>query len=178
MAISKERKRELVADYKDWIEKSRAVILTEYEGLSMNDLDELRSKVREAGGEFHIVKNTLGKIAFEESQRSILAGYFEGTTAAGFAFEDAPGLAKALTEFAKSVEALKIKGGYLDAAPMSAEEITALAELPPLPVMRARILGTLMAPATQLARVLNEPGRQIAAVIKAFSEKEGTPASA
>lgn len=178
MAISKERKRELVADYKDWIEKSRAVILTEYKGLSMKDLDELRSKVREAGGEFHIVKNTLGKIAFEESERAILEGYFEGTTAAGFAFEDAPGLAKALTEFAKSVEVLKIKGGYLDADPMSAADITALAELPPLPVMRARLLGTLMAPATQLARVLNEPGRQVAAVIKAFSEKGETPANA
>lgn len=178
MAISKERKRELVADYKDWIDKSRAVILTEYEGLSMKDLDELRAKVRSAGGEFHIVKNTLGKIAFEESQRSVLKGYFEGTTAAGFAFEDAPRLAKTLTEFAKSVEALKIKGGYLNTDPMSAEEITALAELPPLPVMQARLLGTLMAPATQLARVLNEPGRQIAAVIKAFSEKEETPANA
>lgn len=178
MAISKERKRELVADYKDWIEKSRAVILTDYKGLSMKDLDELRSKVREAGGEFHIVKNTLGKIAFEESERAILEGYFEGTTAAGFAFEDAPGLAKALTEFAKSVEVLKIKGGYLDADPMSAADITALAELPPLPVMRARLLGTLMAPATQLARVLNEPGRQVAAVIKAFSEKGETPANA
>lgn len=178
MAISKERKRELVADYKDWIDKSRAVILTEYEGLSMKDLDELRAKVRSAGGEFHIVKNTLGKIAFEESQRSVLKGYFEGTTAAGFAFEDAPRLAKTLTEFAKSVEALKIKGGYLNTDPMSAEEITALAELPPLPVMRARLLGTIMAPATQLARVLNEPGRQIAAVIKAFSEKEETQANA
>lgn len=178
MAISKERKRELVADYKDWIDKSRAVILTEYEGLSMKDLDELRAKVRSAGGEFHIVKNTLGKIAFEESQRSVLKGYFEGTTAAGFAFEDAPRLAKTLTEFAKSVEALKIKGGYLNTDPMSAEEITALAELPPLPVMRARLLGTIMAPATQLARVLNEPGRQIAAVIKAFSEKEEIQANA
>jgi large subunit ribosomal protein L10 len=178
LAISKERKREIVADYKEWIDKSRAVILTEYAGLSMKDLDELRAKVRNAGGEFHIVKNTLGKIAFEESQRSVLEGYFEGPTAAGFAFEDAPRLAKALTEFAQSVEALKIKGGYLDINPVSSAQITALAELPPLPVMRARLLGTLMAPATQLARVLNEPGRQIAAVIKAFSEKEETQASA
>lgn len=178
MAISKERKGELVADYKDWIDKSRAVILTEYAGLSMKDLDELRAKVRDAGGEFHVVKNTLGKIAFEESQRSVQKGFFEGPTAAGFAFEDAPGLAKALIEFAKSVEALKIKGGYLDSKAVSSAEITALAELPPLPVMRARLLGTLMAPATQLARVLNEPGRQIAAVIRAFSEKEGTQASA
>lgn len=178
MAITKERKRELVDDYKEWLSKSRAVILAEYSGLSMKDLDDLRARVREAGGEFHIVKNTLGKIAFEESERPILEGYFEGTTAAGFAFTDAPKLAKTLTDFAKSVDALKIKGGYLDISPVSAEEITALAELPPLPVMRSRLLGTIMVPATQLARVINEPGRQIAAVIRAFSEKEQAQASA
>lgn len=178
MAITKERKRELVDDYKEWLSKSRAVILAEYSGLSMKDLDDLRARVREAGGEFHIVKNTLGKIAFEESERPILEGYFEGTTAVGFAFTDAPKLAKTLTDFARSVDALKIKGGYLDISPVSAAEITALAELPPLPVMRSRLLGTIMAPATQLARVLNEPGRQIAAVIKAFSEKEQAQANA
>lgn len=178
MAISKERKQELVADYKDWLDKSRAVFLTEYEGLSMKDLDELRSKVRDAGGEFHIVKNTLGKIAFQESQLTLPEGYFEGTTAVGFAFEDAPSLAKALTEFAKSVEALKIKGGYLNSEVVSAQEITALAELPPLPVMRARLMGTILAPATQLARILNEPGRQVAAVIRAFSEKGESQAPA
>lgn len=178
MAITKERKRELVDDYKEWLSKSRAVILAEYSGLSMKDLDDLRARVREAGGEFHIVKNTLGKIAFEESERPILEGYFEGTTAAGFAFTDAPKLAKTLTDFARSVDALKIKGGYLDISPVSAAEITALAELPPLPIMRARLLGTIMTPATQLARVINEPGRQIAAVIKAFSEKEQAQASA
>jgi large subunit ribosomal protein L10 len=178
LAITKERKRELVDDYKEWLSKSRAVILAEYSGLSMKDLDDLRARVREAGGEFHIVKNTLGKIAFEESERPILEGYFEGTTAAGFAFTDAPKLAKTLTDFARSVDALKIKGGYLDISPVSAAEITALAELPPLPIMRARLLGTIMAPATQLARVINEPGRQIAAVIKAFSEKEQAQASA
>ncbi len=73
---------------------------------------------------------------------------------------------------------MKIKGGYLEKEPVSAEEIIALAELPPLPVMRARLLGTLMAPATQLVRILNEPGRQIAAVMRAFSEKEDAQASA
>jgi large subunit ribosomal protein L10 len=177
LAISKERKQELVEEYKDWVSKSRAVILTEYEGLSMKDLDSLRAKVREVGAEFHVVKNTLGKIAFEQSELPLPEGYFEGTTAAGFAFEDAPALAKALTDFSKTAEALKIKGGYLDVAPMSAEEIIALAELPPLPVMRARLLGTIMSPASQLARVLNEPARQIATVLKAYADKEPAEAA-
>ncbi|HZD56102.1 MAG TPA: 50S ribosomal protein L10 [Anaerolineales bacterium] len=178
MAISKERKQELVEEYKDWLSKSRAVILTEYEGLSMKDLDNLRAKVREAGAEFHIIKNTLGKIAFEQSERPLPEGYFEGTTAAGFAFEDAPALAKALTDFSKTAETLKIKGGYLAVAPMSAEEIIALAELPPLPVMRARLLGTIMAPASQLTRMLNEPARQVVTVFKAYADKEPAESAA
>lgn len=176
MAISEKRKEELVTAYREWLQRSQAVILTEYIGLTMKEMDGLRSRVREAGGEFHVVKNTLGKIAFKESGLPLPAEYFEGSTAIGFAFEDAPGLAKALTEFAKTADSLKIKGGYLHDRPMSAAQVTSLAELPPLPVMRARLLGTLMGPASALARTLAEPGRQVAAVVKAFAERE-SPAS-
>jgi len=67
MAISKERKNEVIAQYGEWLAKSRAMVLTEYRGLSMKELDDLRSKAREVGGEFHIIKNTLGKLAFQEA---------------------------------------------------------------------------------------------------------------
>jgi large subunit ribosomal protein L10 len=172
LAVSKKRKEELVAEYQNWLENSQAVILTEYIGLSMNEMDDLREKVREAGGEFHVVKNTLGKLAFEKAGYAIQPDYFEGSTAAGFAFRDPPGVAKTIMNFAKTAEVLKIKGGYLDVQLMSSKQVVALAELPPLPVVRAQLLGTLLAPAGQLARMLAEPARQVASVLRSYSETE------
>jgi len=178
LAISKERKNEVVAQYSEWIDRSKVIILTEYKGLSMKDIDELRTQVREAGGEFHIVKNTLGKLAFKELGMPLPESYFEGSTAIGFAFEDAPRLSKAMAEYARTSDYLKVKGGYLGKNPISTAEVTALAEMPPLPVMRARLMGTLLAPASQLVRVLSEPGRRVASVLKAYSESEATAGAA
>jgi len=171
LAITKERKKELVAEYGEWASQSRIMIVAEYKGLTMKQMDELRKKIREVGGEFHIVKNTLGKLAVENAGLSLPAGLFEGSTAIGFTYEDAPAMAKAVSEFARASDFLKVKGGYLDQNPVSADQITALADLPPLPVVRAQLLGTMMTPANQLARTLAEPGRQLAAVIKAYAEK-------
>lgn len=170
MAISKERKNEVVAQYSEWIGNSKALILAEYKGLTMKNMDELRSKAREAGGEFHVVKNTLSKLAFKEAGLPIPEDLLEGSTAIGFALQDAQPLAKAMSDFARTADALKIKGGYLGTRPISAQEVIALAEMPPLPVMRARLMGTLLAPASQLARILSEHGRQIAAVLQAHAE--------
>jgi len=178
LAITKKRKKELVQSYADWVQRSRAVILTEYTGVTMKQLDDLRAKVRDAGGEFHIVKNTLGKLAFEDAGLPVPEDLLEGSTAIGFAFEDAPALAKALSDFARTNEFIKIKGGFLGQDRIRAEDVRALADLPPLPVMRATLLGVISAPASKLVRTLAEPGRSVASVIRAFSEKENAPASA
>jgi len=178
LAISKEKKREVVAQYGEWLEQSRAFILTEYIGMNMNDMDALRANIREAGGEFHIVKNTLMKRLLNESGLELKEELFVNTTAVGFAFEDAPALAKAMVDFAKESEFLKIKAGYIDKRLMTAEEVSSLANVPPLPVMRAQLLSTLLAPASQLVRTLSEPGRQVAAVLKAFSESSAAAEAA
>jgi large subunit ribosomal protein L10 len=178
LAITKDRKVELIENYTRWMNQSRGVIVAEYLGLSMKELDDLRNKIREAGGEFHIVKNTLGKLAFDNAGLAYEENVFSGSTAFGFAFEDAPALAKTMTDFAKSSEFLKIKAGYLSKQQLSADGVKTLADLPPLPVMRGKLLGVLMAPASKLAAVLAEPGRQVAAVIKAYADSESTPASA
>ncbi len=172
MAVSKERKKEIVTTYQDWLGKSQAVFLAEYIGLSVKDMDALRDKVREVGGEFHVIKNSLGKIAFEESGYEVPEDLFLGSTAAGFAFEDAPAMAKALADFSKSVDFLKFKGGYLEKNMVSVEEIKALAALPPLPVVQAQLLSTIMAPASQLARLIAEPARQVASVLQAYADSE------
>lgn len=178
MAITKNEKNEMVQEYAGWIQRSQAMIVTEYTGLTMAQLDQLRSKIREAGGEFHVVKNTLGKIALEQNGMPVAEDIFEGSTAIGFAFEDAPALAKAMTDFTRTVEMLKVKGGYLGKSVLNAGQVKALAELPPLPVVRAQLLGMLNAPASRLARTLAEPGRQVASVLKAFADRDNAPSEA
>jgi large subunit ribosomal protein L10 len=170
LAITKEHKNELITQYVEWVDSSQALVVTEYKGLSVKDLDDLRAKLRVVGGEFHIIKNTLGKLALEQAQLPVEEGIFEGSTAISFAFKDAPAMVKTLMEFAEAKEFIKVKGGYLEKVPISPEEVKALAELPSLPVLRATILGTLIAPASKLTRLLAEPGRQVAAVIKAYAE--------
>jgi large subunit ribosomal protein L10 len=178
LAISKKRKDELVGQYQGWLKDSQAVILTEYVGLSMAQIDDLRRKVRDAGGEFHIIKNTLGKVAFEGAGLTIPEKLLEGSTAAAFAFKDGPAMAKIVNEFARTSDFVKVKGGFLEKQVISAEEVKALAELPPLPVMRAHLLGILSAPASKLVRTLAEPARQVASVFKSYADKDTAPATA
>jgi large subunit ribosomal protein L10 len=175
LAVSKERKKEIVATYQDWLGNSQAVFLAEYIGLSVKDVEELRARVREVGGEFHIIKNTLGKLAFEGAGYDVPKDLFLGSTAAGFAYEDAPAMAKVMQDFSKSVDFLKIKAGYFESNLISKEEVKALADLPPLPVVQAHLLGTLMRPASLLAQILAEPARQVASVLKAYTETEASP---
>lgn len=178
MAISKQHKQELVTQYVEWMNNSQAFYLTQYTGLTVKAVDELRKKVRAAGGEFHIVKNTLSKVALENAGLPQGENFFEGSTAIAFAFEDPPAIAKAISEFASSTEFVKIKGGYLGNNIISTDEIKSLADLPPIPVLRAQLLGTIMEPANRLVRTLSEPARQVAAVLKAYSESEDTPVTA
>jgi large subunit ribosomal protein L10 len=178
LAISKARKEEIVTHYVDWIKNSQAVILTEYVGLNMKQIDDLRGKIREAGGEFHIVKNTLGKVAFDQSGLTSSEKMLQGSTAAAFAFKDAPAMAKIMADFAKlNADYIKIKGGYLEKRVISPVEVSALADMPPLPVMRAILMGTLLAPASKLVRTLAEPARQVASVLKSYVDKDSQPAS-
>lgn len=178
MAISKEQKAALVEQYADWMDRSEAMILTEYVGLTMKDIDELRQKTREIGGEFHVIKNTLGKLAFEKADIPLPEGKLEGSTAIAFAFDDPASMAKSVSDFARSSDFLKIKGGYLEKDPLDLQEIKALADLPPMPVLRSQLLSAILAPANQLARILVEPARQVSAVINAYAEKENSPAEA
>ena len=170
MAISKERKEEVLTAYTDWMKRSQAVILVEYTGVKMKDLDAIRGKIRESGGEFHIVKNTLARRAFADSGMEFPDDFLVKSTAVSFAFTDPASTAKALTEAMKGKEAIKVKGGFMSGQTLNAAQVKALADMPPLPVVRAQLLGILQAPAGKLVRTIAEPARGLAAVIKAFSE--------
>jgi large subunit ribosomal protein L10 len=171
LAVSKERKEETLAIYAEWLKKSQAVILVEYTGAKMKDLDSIRAKIREAGGEFHILKNTLARRAFADSGMDLPKDFLVKSTAVSFAFTDPASTAKALTEATKGKDFVKVKGGFMSGQTLSAAQVKSLSDMPPLPVVRAQLLGVLQAPAGKLVRTIAEPARGLAAVIKAFSER-------
>lgn len=171
MAITKERKEAVLNQYQDWLKKSQAVILVEYTGSNMKVMDNLRAKIRDSGGEFHVVKNTLVRRAFANSGMELPADVLTKSTAISFAFSDPALTAKALADAMKGSEFVKVKAGYMAGQKLSAAQVKSLAEMPPLPVMRAMLMGVLLAPASKLVRTLAEPARGLAAVIKAHSEK-------
>jgi large subunit ribosomal protein L10 len=176
LAFSKEKKVNMQAQYQDWLKNSQAVFIVGYKSMTMKDIDVLRAKVREIGGELHVVKNTLAMRVMKDAGLPE-ANFFDGTSLIGFAFNDPPAVAKILDEAASKTEIFSIKGGYLGTELLDARQVKALATLPPLPVMRARLLGLLQTPATQLVRTLAEPGRRVAFVIKAHSEQSAPQAA-
>jgi len=177
LAFTKQHKNKMVAQYVEWLRQSQGVFVLNYSKMTMKEIDTLRAKAREAGAELHVVKNTLMKLALDEVGIQDKA-VFDGASLVGFAFSDIPALAKVLSDATAKSEIFAIKGGYLGNQPLSPAQVKALADLPPLPVMRAMLLGTISAPATKLVRTIAEPARGLAAVIKAYSEKGAAPAAA
>lgn len=178
MAFTKQHKNKMVDQYRMWLKDSKAVILVQYKSMTMKNIDELRAKVRDSGAEMHVVKNTLFNLVLKEAGIAVPKEVMEGTTAAVFAFSDAPAAAKVFSELGRASEIFAVKGGIMENRPIRVEDVKALADLPPLPVMRARLLGVLQAPASQLVRTLAEPARSLAYVIKAYSEKDTAPSVA
>ena len=177
MAKSKAQKEAMLEKYAGWLTRSKSIVLVEYTGLKMKDLDVIRAKARENGGEFHIVKNTLAKIALENAGYSVPSDFSANSTAIGFSFTDAASFAKGLTEATKGLEAVRLKGGFLEAQVLDANQVKSLASLPPLPAIRAQLLGVIQAPAGKLVRTLAEPGRSLASVLKAYSDKASSVAA-
>ncbi len=171
MALTREQKEQVLAQYAEWFDKSQAVVLVEYTGLKVKDLDAIRAKIRESGGEFHVLKNTLARKVFDARGMSVSGTLLEKSTAVAFAFNDAAGTTKALTEATKGMEAVKVKGGFLAKQALDAAQVKALADMPPLPVVRAQLLGVLQAPAGKLVRTIAEPARSLASVFRAYADK-------
>lgn len=178
MAFSKKQKNLMVATYEQWLKESQAVFVIEYKKMSMKDIDALRAKVRDTGGHLHVVKNTLMDLALEKTGTQHQS--LEGTSLVAFSGSEVPVLARLFLDVTRNSEVYRIKCGYMDRREISAEDIKMLAELPPLPVMRARLLGMLQAPAGKLVRTIAEPARSLAYVFKAYSTKdtESIPAAA
>lgn len=174
MAFTKEEKTKIMSQYQKWLQQSQAVFMLEYGKMTMKEVNDFRMKARDAGAEMHVVKNTLFSIALEQLG---MGGkeFLTKTTLVGFAFNDAPALAKIVNDSTRG-DVFKVKGGVLGKSSLSSSDVKSLATMPPLPVIRAQLLGLLNTPATRLVRTIAEPARGIASVVRAFSEKESVPA--
>jgi large subunit ribosomal protein L10 len=172
LAISKERKQDLVSQYKSLAESNTAMIITNCSGLNVKQIEALRSQIRESGGEFHIVKNTLAELAFKEADIGLPEGALDGPTAIGFASEDTVDVAKAIVDVSKDTDVLAVKGAVIDGSLFNTQQVFQLAELPPLPVVRAQLLGLIQTPAGNIARALASSVRQVVNVLNAYSDSE------
>jgi large subunit ribosomal protein L10 len=168
--ISKDKKKMYIDEMKDFFKKTSSVLVTHYQGLSVNQIDELRGEMRKHGILFRITKNRITKLALEGSKFKKLENLFTGPTAIALS-EDAITSAKILTKFAKNNSNLKIIGGIMEEETLSVEDVEKIATLPTLAEARAKIVGILTSPAQKIMSILLAPGSKIAILALAKSKK-------
>lgn len=171
MAISKQRKQELVEGYADRIKRSQAIILADFRGQPTKSIYQLRTKIRDAQGEFHVVKNTLMIRSLREAGLPVPEQLLQGPTAVAFCFKDAPAVAKALLQFADETKTFVLKGAIMGNSVIDPQGLKALSEMPPRPVVLAQVLGTIQAPGGKVAGVINAALQQIVRVIQARADQ-------
>ncbi len=168
--MNKERKQEYIKDMTSQLDKSEAVIVTHYQGLTVSQLDELREKMREHGIQFKITKNRITKLALEKTRCKDLSSLFSGPTAVAMS-KDAITSAKILTNFSKENENLKILGGIMGNEILDVAGVKNVATLPSLDEARAKIVGILRSPAQKIASILLAPASKIAILALEKSKK-------
>lgn len=164
-------KKILTAEYLARLNASPFFVVVNYAGLKVAPLTELRKRLAKMGCELHVVKNSVFRFAAQEAGVSEIAGSLSGQLAVVTGQNDVSAATKVLKTFAAEFERPKMKFGFLNNSRLDEAALMALADLPPLDVLRGKLLGVLNAPATKLAVLLNTPGSQLARVIKAKSEQ-------
>jgi large subunit ribosomal protein L10 len=168
--VDRTQKEKLVASLNQALSSTVAVVVTRQSGLTVAEATRLRRRMREAGASFKVTKNRLARLALKGTPFEELAPMFTGPTAIAWS-QDPVAAAKAAVEFAKTNEKLVIVGGALGAKALDVAGVQALATMPSLDELRARLLALLQTPATRIAGVLQAPAGQLARVLKARAEK-------
>ncbi len=166
------KKQDLVAALHETFNDATLVVVTQQSGLTVAEADQLRGQMREAGARYRVTKNRLARRALTGTPNEPIAELFQGPTAIAWS-QDPLAAAKVSVDFAKKNNKLVIIGGALQGRSLDEAEVRALAALPSLDGLRARILGLINAPATKLVSVLQAPPAQLARVLRARADKEG-----
>lgn len=154
-----------VDDLKQRLVGVKTVLLTEYRGLTVQQISELRKQLRAVSAHYKVVKNRLAKIAVSSSELEVLRPQLKGPIALIVSKDDPVAVAKAVSTFARTNQAFAVKGGYVDGRLMQPEGLKALAELPSREALRAQLVGAISGPLTQLVSLLQAPQRELAYVL-------------
>jgi large subunit ribosomal protein L10 len=173
--MQKEDKERVVAELTEKLRTAETLIVADYRGLTMPQIDALRGRLLEHGARFSVVKNTLTRRAAEAAGADALLALLEGPSAIAFIESDGDmvAVAKALADSARDTKVLAIRGGILQGRQISAADVEELSKLPPLDVLRGQVIGVIIAPLTQLAALLNAPLQNLIGLIDARIEQLG-----
>jgi large subunit ribosomal protein L10 len=173
--VLKRDKERVVAELTERLRTAETLIVADYRGLSVSDLEELRTRLIEQGARFTVVKNTLTRLAAEAAGTEALLEYIEGPTAIAFIQPDGDpvAVAKVLSETARRTRVLAMKGGLLEGRPMQGPEIEELAKLPAADVLRGQVLGAVIAPLNAIVGLLAAPLQDLYGLIDARIEQIG-----
>ncbi|MGI8819652.1 MAG: 50S ribosomal protein L10 [Chthoniobacterales bacterium] len=171
-------KADIVSDLSEKLNGSSFMLVTDYQKMKVPQFGELRNRLSPAGGEIHVVRNSFLKRAMASSGLPDVGDQLTGQTAVVTGQADVAPIAKILKTFAAEFKIATLKVGVVDKSVLSTEEVEALADLPPREVLLAKLLGLLLAPATALVRVLNEPASSFARLMKAKGEAMPAPVEA
>jgi len=173
--VKKEDKERLVAELTERLRTTETLLVADYRGLTMPQIDDLRTKLLEHGARFAVVKNTLTRRAAELAGADTLLALLEGPTAIAFLESDGDpvAVAKALVDTARETRVLEVRGGMLEGRPVEPGEIESLAKLPPLDILRSQVLGTVTAPLTGIVALFTAPLQDLYGLLDARIEQLG-----
>jgi large subunit ribosomal protein L10 len=166
------KKAEILKSFEEKLERANALFVLSYKGFTAYESNEIRKLIREKGGEFRVVKNTLLRIASEKKGKQVVNDYVEGPTAVVFTYQDPVEIAKVLKEYIKTHPSLTLRGLVLQDKGYDAAMVDELVKLPPKEVLIAQLLGTIQAPVANFVGVLSAILRKFLYVLKAIEEKK------
>lgn len=169
--MDRNEKQAFVTSLRDSLEGKKLVVVTQQSGLTVTEVTALRSKMREAGANYKVIKNTLARLAVQDTPIAPLGDHFKGAVALAFS-EDPIAAAKVAVEFAKTNKKIQVVAACLDGKLLDAANVNALAQLPSLDELRAKLIGLLQAPMSKIARTVKEPAGQLARLAAAYGAKE------
>lgn len=175
MALTRTKKKALIDDYQDGLAAAPHAFLLGFKGMTVPQVTDLRNRIRETGGSYQVVKNTLALRAIDGKGLAALSEQFVGPTAVAYTGADVVSLAKALADFRKEVPAFEFKGGLVDGQPVGADQVEDIAKMPSREELLAKLLFLLQSPITRLARGLAAIPRQFVVVLDQVAKgREGT----
>jgi large subunit ribosomal protein L10 len=170
--VLKSEKEELISELNEKFARAKTAVVAEFSKVDVETITKLRKKFRDSKVDYKVLKNTLAKRAAKGTSMEVVSDDFTGPVAVAISYDDLVAPAKILSEFIKDMETIKVRSGMLEGKKLSSNEVKALAKLPGINELRAKLLGLFNQPAGMLARTISAPGSQLARVIQAHADAQ------